>query len=163
MNNDMSLWAEIINTANKPLSLVALLLLVGMTWVMTGTEFAKNSPDQFAVLLGVCIIGVFFVAVYEIASKNNKVRAIEKQETVTLAETLGTCVATASHAHISNLEIAEERLQAYARLAAYVKGQEGVTNAEFRERASNAIIHYAFTQGGCNKADLEDCMHDLGL
>lgn len=163
MNNKMSLWSEIINTANKPLSLVALMLLVGMTWLMTGTEFATKSPNQFAALLGVCIVGVFFVAVYEIASKNNKSKAVRVQETTTLAETLGTCVATASHAHISNLEIPEERVQAYARLAAFVKGQEGVTNAEFREMASDTIILYAYTQGGCNKADIESCINELGL
>ena len=163
MNNDMSLWAEIINTANKPLSLVALMLLVGMTWVMTHTKFATNSPNQFAALLGVCIVGVFFVAVYEIASKNNKTKAVKAQEATTLAETLGTCVATASHAHISNLEISEERVQAYARLAAFVRGQEGVTNAEFRVMASEAIIHYAYTQGGCNKADINACISELGL
>lgn len=163
MKNDMSLWSEIINTANKPLSLVALMLLVGMTWGVAGTEFSTNSPNQFAALLGVCILGVFFVAVYEIASKNNKNKALKAQEATTLAETLGTCVATASHAHISNLEISEERVQAYARLAAFVKGPQGVTNSEFRCVASEAIVHYAYTQGGCNKADIDACISELGL
>ncbi|MED5523926.1 MAG: hypothetical protein VX447_04110 [Pseudomonadota bacterium] len=162
MNNDMSLWAEIINTANKPLSLVALMLLVGMTWMVSGTEFSMNSPNQFAALLGVCIVGVFCVAIYEIASKNNKNKAIKAKEAVILAETLGACIATASHAHISNLDIPEERVQAYARLAAFVKGQEGVTNAEFRGLAGNAIIYYAYTQGGCKKSDIEECISELG-
>lgn len=163
MNNDMSLWSEIIKTANKPLSLVALMLLIGMTWLVTGTQFSTESPDLFAALLGICIFGVFFVAVYEIASKNNKTKAVKAQEANNLADTLGTCVATASHAHISNLEITEERVQAYARLAAFVKGHEGVTNAEFRDRASKAIVLYAYTQGGCNRADINACLNDLGL
>lgn len=163
MNENMSLWSEIITTANKPLSLVALMLLVGMTWVMSGTDFATSSPNQFSALLGVCIIGVFFVAVYQIASTNNKTKAVKAKDATILAETLGTCVATASHPHISNLEISEERVQAYVRLAAYVKGQESVTNAEFRNMVSKAIIHYAYTQGGCKKADIDACMNELGL
>ncbi|MCP2004626.1 UNVERIFIED_ORG: hypothetical protein J2Y78_003166 [Buttiauxella agrestis ATCC 33320] len=163
MNEHMSLWSEIITAANKPLSLVALMLLVGMTWAMSHTDFVTNNPGLFTALLGLCIIGVFFVAVYEIAAINNKTKAVKAKDTTILAETLGTCVATASHPHISNLELSEERVQAYVRLAAYVKGQDSVTNAEFRSLASKAIIHYAYTQGGCNKADIDECMNELGL
>jgi len=163
MKPQMSLWSEIMTTANKPLSLVALLLLLAATWILPGSQLATNEPKQFSLLLGLCIIGVFLVAIFEIASKSKKAKIIQTQESTTLAETLGQCVADASRAHISNLEIPEERVQAYARLALFVKGQDGVTNAEFRELASKAILHYACTQGGCIKSELNEYINELGV
>ena len=163
MEPNMSLWSEIMTTANKPLSLVALLLLLAATWILPGSEIAKNDPKLFSILLGLCIVGVFVVAIFEISSKNKKEKITQAQESTTLAETLGQCVADASRAHISNLEILEERVQAYARLALFVKGQNGITNAEFRALASEAIIHYASTQGGCKKSDINDVIAELGV
>lgn len=163
MEPKMSLWPEIMATANKPLSLVALLLLLAATWVLPSSDIAKHNPSLFSVLLGLCIIGVFVVAIFEISTKNNKEKIIQAQESITLAETLGQCVADASRAHISNLDIPEERVQAYARLALFVKGPSGVTNAEFRALASEAIVHYASTQGGCKKSELNELIQELSV
>ena len=153
MQPQMSLWSEIMATANKPLSLVALLLLLVATWMLPGSGLAANRPDLFSILMGLCIVGVFCVAIFEITAKNRKEKMMQNKESITLAETLGQCVADASRAHISNLEVPEERVQAYARLALYIKGQEGVTNAEFRELASKAILHYASSQGAARFRD----------
>ncbi|WP_139233630.1 hypothetical protein [Metapseudomonas otitidis] len=155
MSVDLSKWREIIDAASKPLSLVALMLLVIMSLFL----FKKDSGYgvvQYA-LLAVCVLGVLFVAVYEMASR----KSASAREVAALAETLGECVARASHAHISNLEIPQERVEAYARLAAFVKGRSGVTNAEFRSVVSEAIVFYAYTQGGCSKAAIDAYMDEL--
>ena len=155
MENQISLWPDLMSAAKNPFSLVALLILLILTTALPFSGLSKDNPVLFSLILAICIIGVFVVALYGISTKNSREKIVREQESVTLAETLGLCIADASRPHISNLEIPEERVQAYARLSLYVRGQRGVTNAEFRALASEAILHYARTQGGCTKSDLD--------
>lgn len=161
MPKDLSSWPNIISAVKSPLSLVALFLLVGMVFFTTQSQFVNENPEVIAPLLAISILGVYAVAMFQIIKGGGG--GLSANDTHSMADTIGTCVATAAHAHISNLEIPEERVQAYARLAGFLRGQEGVANAEFRETASKAIIVYAYTAGGCNKADIEACMSEMGF
>ena len=159
MPKELSSWPNIISAVKSPLSLVALFLLVGMVFFTTQSKFVEDNPDLIAPLLAISILGVYAVAMFQIIKGGGN----SADDTHSMADTIGTCVATAAHAHISNLEIPEERVQAYARLAGFLRGQEGVANAEFRTTASKAIVVYAYTAGGCNKADIEACMSEMGF
>jgi len=162
MSEHINFWPNLMASARNPLSLVALLILLILSVVLPYSGLASSNAIFFALILVLCIVGVFVVAIYAISSKTS-VEKVERENAIKdLAATLGQCIAEGSRPHIANLEIRKERVDAYARLIMYVRGSSQASNFEFRERASSEIFLYAYTQGGCTKAELEESIQGIG-
>src|SRR5690606_7165929 len=99
-------------SARNPLSLVALLILLILSVVLPYSGLASSNAIFFALILVLCIVGVFVVAIYAISSKTS-VEKVERENAIKdLAATLGQCIAEGSRPHIANLEIRKERVDA---------------------------------------------------
>lgn len=162
MDKHINLWPNLMVSARNPLSLVALLILLILSVVLPHSGLATSNAPLFTLILVLCILGVFVVAIYGISAKNSGEKAEMDNALKDLAATLGQCIAEGSRPHIANLEISKERVEAYARLIMYVRGSGQASNSEFRARASSEIFLYAYTQGGCTKAELEESMQGIG-
>jgi len=165
MGEYTNLWPNLMAAARNPLSLVALLILLVMSLLLRNSNL---HPTWFALIIVLCAVGVFFVAIYGISAKNSSDQAERESKQVAreielrdLASTLGQCIAEGSRPHIANLEVPQERIDAYARLIIYVRGSGQASNSEFRERASAEIFLYAYTQGRCAKAEIEKSMKGI--
>jgi hypothetical protein len=165
MGEFSNLWPNLMTAARNPLSLVALLILSVMSLLLSKSGL---NPTWFAVIIMLCSVGVFFVAIYGISAKISSDQAERESKQVAreselrdLASTLGQCIAEGSRPHIANLEVPQERIDAYARLIIYVRGSGQTSNSKFRERASEEIFLYAYTQGRCTKAEIEKSMKGI--